>query len=100
VAGKAEETMICDACADVVFCGTALHDFADPSTVLTNARKMLKPDGRLIDLDWKKEPTELGPPLQIRFSQEKAAKLIQKAGFTIESIKEAGPYHYLITAKA
>ncbi len=97
--GKAEETIICNACADIVFFGTALHDFADPARVLVNARKMLKPNGLVVNLDWKKEPMELGPPLQIRFSQEKAAKLIQEAGFTVESVKEAGPYHYVIAAR-
>jgi len=37
--------------------------------------------------------------LDIRFSQEKAVKLLKQAGFTVEKVKEAGPYHYIITAK-
>jgi hypothetical protein len=40
-----------------------------------------------------------GPPLQIRFSQQKAAQLITEAGFDAENVAEAGPYHYYITAK-
>jgi ubiquinone/menaquinone biosynthesis C-methylase UbiE len=97
--GEAEETLPCEACADIVFFGIDLHDFRDPFKVLINARKMLKHDGRLVDLDWKKEPTELGPPMRIRFSQDQAAGLIVKAGFKIESTTEAGPYHYLIMAR-
>lgn len=50
-AGRAEETLFCDSCADFVFFGVDLHDFDNPSEVLTNARKMLKPSGKLIDLD-------------------------------------------------
>lgn len=97
--GEAEETLLCKGCADIVFFGINLHDFRDPSRVLMNARKMLKPDGRLIDLDWKKELMELGPPMRIRFSQDQATSLIVKAGFKIESTTEAGLYHYLITAR-
>jgi ubiquinone/menaquinone biosynthesis C-methylase UbiE len=97
--GSAEEIVFCECCADIVFFGIDLHDFRDPSRVLMNARRMLKPDGRLIDLDWKKEPTELGPPMRIRFSQDHAAGLIATAGFKIESTTEAGPYHYLIIAR-
>lgn len=97
--GPAEETVLCEACADMVFFGINLHDFRDPSKVLMNAKRMLKPTGRLIDLDWKKQPMEIGPPLGIRFSDRKTTNLIKAAGFMIEAVKEAGPYHYLIIAK-
>ena len=97
--GQAEETVLCEACADIVFVGINLHDFRNPSKVLMNAKRMLKLTGRLIDLDWKKQPMEMGPPLEIRFSDKKAASLIKAAGFIIEAVKESGPYHYLIVAK-
>ncbi len=98
--GKAEELVICERCADIVFFGTALHDFQDPSRVLENARKMVKSTGRLANLDWKKEPMDIGPPLKIRFDEQRAVRLIETAGFTIQIVKESGPYHYLIIAKA
>ncbi len=97
--GKAEESVVCQQCADIVFIGIALHDFQDPPKVLENARDMVKPSGRLVNLDWKKEPMKLGPPLRIRFDQEKAAGLIEAAGFTVDTIEDSGPYHYLVTAK-
>jgi hypothetical protein len=40
-----------------------------------------------------------GPPVAIRFSEEKAAGLMRSAGFTVINIKDAGPYHYVVTAK-
>jgi len=94
----AEETVACKGCADIVFFGIDLHDFADPDRVLRNARKMLKPSGRLIDLDWKDEPMEFGPPQEKRFSVHKAQAKIQAAGFRVLSVQDAGPCHYLITA--
>lgn len=98
-AGMAEETVFCDSCADIVFFGIVLHDFDDPSKVLSNAKKMLKPTGRLADLDWKKEPMQLGPPLQIRFDEKKASGLIKSAGFRIDEIKKEGLYHYMVVAR-
>ena len=97
-AGMAEETVFCASCADIVFFGIVLHDFEDPGKVLSNAKKMLKPTGRLVDLDWKKEPMQLGPPLNIRFGEKKASGLIEKMGFCISEIKKEGLYHYLIVA--
>ena len=97
--GAAEETVFCDECADMVFYSIVLHDFRDPAKVLRNAKKMLKPSGTLVNLDWKKKPMLFGPPVHIRFSEEQASNLIKQAGFRIESVRDAGRYHYIITAK-
>jgi ubiquinone/menaquinone biosynthesis C-methylase UbiE len=99
VVAKAEKTVFCEACADVVFYSIVLHDFRDPAKVLQNAKRMLKVSGRLVDLDWKKKSMPFGPPKQIRFSEKQASTLIEKAGFGIESVKGVGPHHYVIVAK-
>lgn len=97
--GAAEETVFCSKCADFVFFSIVLHDFADPVKVLQNAKQMTKPTGRLVDLDWKKQAMPFGPPVKIRFSEEHASSLIEKAGFQIEGVKDVGSYHYVVTAK-
>jgi len=97
--GGAEETVFCSKCADFVFFSMVLHDFTDPAKVLHNAEQMTKPTGRLVDLDWKKQDMPFGPPAKIRFSEHYASGLIEEAGFQIEGIKDAGKYHYIITAK-
>ena len=98
--GTAEDTVLCDACADLLFFGIVLHDFSDPARVLMNARKMLKPEGLLVDLDWKKESTGFGPPIDIRFSEERAIGLIEGAGFKVERQEDSGRFHYLIMARS
>lgn len=97
--GAAEEMVLCEVCADFVFFGIVLHDFRNVSRVLQNAKKMLKPTGLVADLDWKKEPMQFGPPVNIRFNETQAAGLLDKAGFEVEEAKEMGLYHYLILAK-
>ena len=97
--GEGEDTIVCESCADMVFFGMVLHDFRDAAMVLRNARTMIKPTGKLINLDWKKEPMELGPPVEIRFDEATASRLLSEAGFVVETIAEAGPYHYIVTAR-
>ncbi len=99
VLARAEDTLFCRSCADIVFFGIVLHDFDDPAQVLRNARQMVKPAGRLVNLDWKKQVTPVGPPLAKRFSEETAAGLIGKAGFRVVTIRDSGPYHYIIIAE-
>jgi ubiquinone/menaquinone biosynthesis C-methylase UbiE len=96
---KAEDKAICSNCADIIFFGQCLHDFENPVKALNKARETVKPSGLLANLDWKKEKMENGPPFDIRFSEEHASELIKDAGFEISTVKVAGPYHYLITAK-
>lgn len=98
-AGKAEDTVFCKSCADFIFYSMDLHDFSDSVKVLQNAKQMIKPNGQLLDLDWKKIEMPFGPPVSIRFSEEKASGLIESAGFTVTDVRDAGRYHYLITAK-
>ena len=90
--------MPCNACANIIFFGIVLHDFENPSKVLANAHSMLKPFGNLIDLDWSKETSEIGPPLHIRFSEETAIQLIESSGFRVQLTKKSGLYHYIIFA--
>ena len=96
---EAEETVFCRECADIVFYNSVLHDFRDPKKVLRNAKAMLKPTGKMVNVDWKKKSTAFGPPLQIRFSEEQAVNIIKQAGFTIASVKDLESDFYIVTAK-
>jgi ubiquinone/menaquinone biosynthesis C-methylase UbiE len=98
-AGRAETFVPCEGCADLVFFGIDLHDFQDPGAVLAKARTIIKTAGLLADLDWRDEPMDIGPPPDIRFSVQKASEMIERAGFTLEAVRESGPMHYLITAR-
>ena len=97
--GKAEDTVFCKQCADFVFYCMDLHDFQNPKKVLQNAREMIKTDGLVLDLDWKKIDGPIGPPVAIRLSEEKAVDLMRSEGFNVADIRSAGPYHYVVTAK-
>lgn len=96
---SAEETVFCTECADFVFYSMVLHDFFDPAKVLLNARRMLKREGRVVDLDWKKQEVSFGPPLKIRFDEAKVSSLMREAGFKVIAVCEAGSYHYVVVAQ-
>ncbi|MFH1821910.1 MAG: methyltransferase domain-containing protein [Methanobacteriota archaeon] len=97
--GKAEELVMCDSCADIVFFGLDFHEFEDRAKVLVNAKRMLKPGGALAVLDWKKEPMDFGPPFEERISEDEAARLVEAAGFEVEFVKDAGAHHYLLKTR-
>jgi predicted methyltransferase len=62
--------------------------------ILREAHRLLKSGGKLLVVDWKVEPTPLGPPLESRLKPEAVAQLAAKVGFTPARQFEAGSYHY------
>ena len=98
IVGKAEDIVPCAECGDIAFFGTVLHDFENPKQVLSNANKILKLNGLLVDLDWKKERGIMGPPYSIRFDKNFAAQMITEQGFEIVSIKDLSRFYYIIKA--
>ena len=99
VEGEAESTVLCRDCVDVVFFSMVLHDFYNPAKVLLNAKVMLKATSMLVDLDWKKMEMPFGPPVRIRFSEEKTQEMLRQVGFHVAKVEDTGPYHYVVTAK-
>lgn len=96
-AQTAEASPPCNDWADILFIGTALHDFLDPVKSLENARKMIKPSGRIYNLDWKKQDSAIGPPKDIRFSESLVIELANTAGLQASLRPEfSGDDYYLI----
>lgn len=88
-----------DSSADFILMANVLHDFPSPVRLLADAARVLKPGGRFVNIDWKKERQEFGPPFGVRFSAERSLKMLSDAGLAIQSTPEIGPYHYCIIAR-
>jgi ubiquinone/menaquinone biosynthesis C-methylase UbiE len=100
VAGRAEDTVFCKNCADVIFFSMDLHDFEEVGKVLYNAQQMANLDGVIADLDWKKIEIPFGPPLDVKFDPITVVGLMQSAGLMVEQTFDVGPYHYLVLARS
>lgn len=69
------------------------HELEGDAT-LREAHRLLKEEGKLVVVDWKKEATPHGPPIEERLSEDEAKQKLEKAGFEFERSFETGPYHY------
>jgi ubiquinone/menaquinone biosynthesis C-methylase UbiE len=95
-AARAEEVVLFDSKADMVFFANSFHDFEDKAKVLGNSWRMLKGGGRVVDLDWKRKDTIHGPPLWKRLTAEEVQGLMSDAGFSLMMTMDCGKQHYLI----
>jgi 2-polyprenyl-3-methyl-5-hydroxy-6-metoxy-1,4-benzoquinol methylase len=86
--------------ADIVLIVDTYHHLEDRVEYFRKLRQGLREDGSLVIIDFKKEKTPPGPPLELRVAQEQVESELKSAGFTIVSAdKETLPYQYVITAR-
>jgi ubiquinone/menaquinone biosynthesis C-methylase UbiE len=85
---------------DVCFMATALHELTLTNTAdmaLKEAAELLKPDGSLAIIEFKKIPGPPGPPLHLRLDPDDVAEIVTPHGFAEKRVKEVGPYNYLMS---
>ena len=78
-----------DNCVDVCLIATVLHILdlkKDGKKLIKEVRRVLKPSGRLIIIDCKKEDESFGPPMNMRVSAQQVEDLASPYGF--EKIRE------------
>ncbi|MBW1896377.1 MAG: methyltransferase domain-containing protein [Deltaproteobacteria bacterium] len=85
---------------DMCFMATALHELTLTDTAdmaLEEAARLLKPDGSLAIIEFKKIPGPPGPPLHLRLDPGDVAEIVTPHGFAGKSVTEVGPYTFLMT---
>lgn len=86
-----------DQSADWVLLVTVLHEIAEKQTLLSEIRRILKTDGTVCLIEFRKMKTPLGRPSENRISEEEAAALFAEAGFRREENYIMGKNFYCQT---
>ncbi|HYG56693.1 MAG TPA: methyltransferase domain-containing protein [Symbiobacteriaceae bacterium] len=80
--------------ADVLLIANVYHE-VDPSTnFMGEIKRILKPGSTCLVVDWKKEETPQGPPLEERVDQQEVTEEFYANGFILAGTCDVGPYHY------
>ena len=73
---------------DAAFSTMTHHEYAEDEAMAELAR-VIRPGGRLVTIDWSADGTGAdGPPLEERFGPSTVTEQLERAGFTIESIRD------------
>jgi ubiquinone/menaquinone biosynthesis C-methylase UbiE len=83
---------------DVALLATVLHDLIQDHKdqgALSEIKRVLKLQGRLAVVEFKKMEGPPGPPLSIRIALEEAMERLRPYSFELIKITEVGPYNYL-----
>jgi ubiquinone/menaquinone biosynthesis C-methylase UbiE len=100
LADASKQIDIDDYSADICLMATVLHDFEEAGqadTVLEDIRTLLKPNGCLAVIEFKKIEGPPGPPAHIRLSEAEVEKMVTRHGFVKKQTVDIGAYNYLMT---
>lgn len=100
VHAEASATTLPDAACDLYFIANVWHELDDRQVVLREARRILKPSGRIAILDWRPDVERIaGPPLEHRLSTETAVDDLRQAAFHNMTTQNIGQYSWLVMAE-
>ena len=91
-----------DQAVDVGLMATVLHDFVEDQIskeVLHEIVRVLKPDGMLAIVEFKKIDGPPGPPVHIRLAPKEVVDMLTPYGFIKDRLVDVGPYNYLMLLK-
>jgi len=98
---KSEESTVPldDGIADLVFMINLHHELENPSLSVGEAYRILKPEGKIFIVDWKKKDMPEGPPEKIRCLPETVEEQMVKAGFMDVAIYNELQKHFLVVGE-
>lgn len=79
---------------DMVILASILHEVGLRDPLIKNAYRLLKTGGKLLAVEWKKQSTPLGPPVERRIAQEDLIQLLERMGFHKQADIPADSFHY------
>ncbi len=88
-----------DHTADITFMAFVFHEIDDRGQYLRELKRITKPEGTLVLIDWAKVDSPPGPPTKHRVDISEAIQIVSSAGFKVESNGNLNPFQYFITAR-
>lgn len=85
-----------DGAADLVYMINLHHELEEPLRIIQDSSRLLKKGGKLMIIDWKKEKTPEGPPLELRVQEATIESQMRKCGFFNIRKHALLPYHHFL----
>jgi ubiquinone/menaquinone biosynthesis C-methylase UbiE len=81
---------------DTIFFCDVLHHIENRPAYYAKLAKALKPGGRIVNIDFHKKETPMGPPMAMRLAEDEVVKEFQAAGFEKTNSFDLLPYQYFL----
>jgi SAM-dependent methyltransferase len=96
VLGLMDDPLLPAGACELVLVVNTVHHFTDPVAYLKRIKHTLKSGGRLVNIDFHKRPSPMGPPMEMRIDREDFVSIADKAGLKPSAEHELLPHQYFI----
>jgi len=96
----ADDPLLPPSACDLILVVDTYHHFPDRTAYLERLRRALKPGGEIVNIDYHRKPTPIGPPVDHRVARETFLEEAKAAGLAL--VREPGflPYQYFVVLRA
>jgi len=81
--------------ADLCLLAFILHEVKVPDYVMTEASRLLKPEGKVLVVEWKADLDSPGPSRNRRITKEQTERLFRQAGLSLIEYIDWSRNHYV-----
>jgi ubiquinone/menaquinone biosynthesis C-methylase UbiE len=96
VLAEPDDPLLPDASVDRFVIVDTWHHIEDQAKYLGLMKKMLKPGGQVVHIDFQKRELPIGPPLAMKIAREDLVKQMEGAGFELAAEHTFLPYQYFL----
>ncbi len=99
VLAQPDDALLPDGTCDLVLIVDTYHHFPDPPAYLRGLLRLLRPGGRVVNIDFHKRETPHGPPVARRVSREDFLEQAGLAGYVLAQEHDFLPYQYFVVLR-
>src|SRR5262249_41961218 len=99
VLGRGDDPLLPPNSCDLALMVHMLHHVEDHRRFLRRLTLVLRPGGRLVNIDFARRETPVGPPLGHRVAREDFLRAARGAGLTLLSEHDFLPYQYFLVLR-
>jgi SAM-dependent methyltransferase len=96
VLGALDDPKLPEAALDLILMVDVYHEFSEPQKMLRRMRAALKPGGRLVLLEYRKEDPTVPIRFEHKMSVAEARMEVEAEGFTLAKVDEALPRQHIL----
>ena len=91
-----DDPLLPEGSVDRFFFSDSWHHIDNQTTYLSLMKKMLKPGGEIVIIDFHKKDFPVGPPMQMKIAREDLIKQMESNGFRLMKEHTFLPYQYFL----
>ena len=96
VLAEPDDPLLADRSVDRFFFCDSWHHIENRTQYLALMKRMLKPKGEVVMIDFHKKELPVGPPLQMKIAREDVIKQLESNGFRLSKEHTFLPYQYFL----